>query len=253
MATVRASVIVVTCDRPRLLADALHSVARQRVAPLEVRLADDGTVPASEALADVPLLELTTMRVQAGQAAAARNAAARGARGDVLAFLDDDDLWAPDHLEGLLPAFEDPDVGFAWRDTTVVRERIAADGARIEQERLELARDWDDALMRTDDYLPPSAWAVRREWFERLGGFDESFRYSEDWDLVLRLAACTRVRRMPGASVQVRLREQGNTSATIDPERLACLARLAERHGLPPLAPKTFWEVALTVAAAPPA
>jgi len=250
---VSVSVIVVTCDRPHLLADALRSVARQTHAPLEVRLADDGATSALGTLGELPLLELTAARVHAGQAAAARNAAARGARGDVLAFLDDDDRWAPDHLAGLLPAFDDPEVGFAWRDSIVMRERIADDGSRVVLEQLELARDWDDALMRSDDYLPPSAWAVRRELFEQLGGFDESFRTSEDWDLVLRIAALTRVRRMPGATVEVRLREQGNLSARVDDVRLDCLERLAARHGLPPIEPKTFWEVALTVAAAPPA
>lgn len=249
MAVASVSVIVVTCDRPLLLAEALRSVAAQSHAPLEVRLADDGTVPALDSLTELPLLELTARAVHVGQAAAARNAAARGARGEVLAFLDDDDLWAPDHLAGLLTAFDDPAVGFAWRDSLVVRERIAEDGTRVELDRIALARDWDDALMRTDDYLPPSTWAVRRELFERLGGFDESFRYSEDWDFVLRLAQVSEVRRMPGTSVQVRLRERGNASSIVDAERLDCLARLAARHGLPELAPKTFWEVAQTVAA----
>ena len=247
------SVIMVTCDRPALLADALRSVAAQSRPPLEVRLADDGQVPALGALPELPILELTARSVRAGQAAAARNEAARGARGDVLAFLDDDDRWTPDHLAGLIPAFDDPSVGFAWRDSVVIRERIASDGRRIELERATLARDWDDALMHSDDYLPPSAWAVRRDLFESLGGFDTTFRYSEDWDLVLRLASATRVRRMPGVSVEVRLREQGNASADRNEERLDCLARLASRHGLRPIAPKTFWEVALCVAAAPPA
>ena len=83
--------------------------------------------------------------------------------------------------------------------------------------------------------------------FEQLGGFDPSFRYSEDWDFALRAAAAMRVRRVPGVSVEVRLRESGNLSAEFTPERLACLRRLAERHGFATPAPKTFWEVALAL------
>jgi hypothetical protein len=98
--------------------------------------------------------------------------------------------------------------------------------------------------MRRDDYLPPSAWALRREHFERLGGFDPGFRYSEDWDFVLRAAALAIPRRVPGVTVEVRMRVSGNTSAAFTPERIACLERLARRHGLPPLTPRTFWEVA---------
>jgi len=107
--------------------------------------------------------------------------------------------------------------------------------------------------MRSDDYLPPSAWGIRRDLFQRLGGFDPSFRYSEDWDLALRAAAVTRVRRVPGVTVEVRLRVgQGtdgpaNASGAFDAERLDCLRRLAERHGFPTPEPKTFWEVAMVV------
>lgn len=247
----RLSAIVVTRDRPLLLADALRSVAAQTLRPFEVRLADDGGGAALESLPELPLLELTVLAMEHGQAGAARNAAAAGARGDVLVFLDDDDRWLPGHLAGIAPVFADPEVGFAWRDCRVIRERVGADGVREMLESRSIARDWDDTWMRSHDYLPPSAWAVRRSLFEAAGGFDESFRYSEDWDLVLRLAARTRPRRIPGETVEVRLREQGNASADHNPERLACLQRLAARHGLGALPPLTFWEVAGIVSEAP--
>ena len=244
------SVLVVTRDRPALLADALASVSAQQPSPSEVRIGDDGTVPIHAVVESVPLLEVTVIPVGAGQAAAARNAAAEGARGEILAFLDDDDVWRPDHLAALVAAFGDPEVGFAWRDSEVIREVVRDDGTRESRESRVLARDWDDRLMRSDDYLPPSAWAVRRSVFEALGGFDTTFRYSEDWDFVLRAAAVTRVQRVPGVTVEVRLRDVGNTSADLTPERLACLQRLAERHGFATPPPKTFWEVACTVGAA---
>lgn len=245
--SVSLSVIVVTRDRPQLLADALASVAAQTRRPLEVRIGDDGGGNAAEVAAHVTLLEVTLLPLSCGQAGAARNAAAAGARGDVLAFLDDDDVWHPDHLAGLASAFDDPAVGFAWRDSRVIQETLASDGARRSVAERVLARDWDDALMRSDDYLPPSGWGVRRELFERLGGFDSAFRYSEDWDFVLRAATAARVRRVPGVSVEVRLRPHGNASAEFTPERLECLRRLGERHGFATPPPKTFWEVALAL------
>ena len=241
------SVIVVTRDRPQLLADALASVALQRPSPLEVRIGDDGGGAAAVVAGSVDLLEVTLLPLACGQAAATRNAAASGARGDVLAFLDDDDLWREGHLAGLAEAFVDPEVGFAWRDSEVVREHVHPDGRREPLERRTLARDWHDALMRSNGYLPPSAWGVRRTLFEQLGGFDTTFHYSEDWDFALRAAAASRVRRVPGVTVEVRLREHGNASAEFTPERLACLERLARRHGFATPPPKTFWEVALAL------
>ena len=244
------SVIVVTRDRPALLGDALASVLGQRSAPLEVRVGDDGGGSSMEVADAFPLLELTWLSLSCGQAGAARNAAASGARADVLAFLDDDDRWRPEHLGGLAEAFRDPAVGFAWRDSVVMREQLADSGERVVREQRTLARDWDEGLMRSNDYLPPSAWGVRRSLFESLGGFDESFRYSEDWDFVLRAASRSRVRRVPGVTVEVRLRETGNTSADFGPERLDCLRRLAERHGFETPPPRTFWEVAQFVGSA---
>ena len=245
MATPTVSVIVTTCDRPRLLRDALASVAAQSPAPLEVRVGDDGH--GGGVADDLPILQLTWLSLGLEHPGAARNAAAAGARGEVLAFLDDDDRWRAGHLAGLAAAFADPDVGLAWRDAEVMREEVGADGARRVLDRRTLAHEWDGALMRSDDYLPPSAFAVRRSLFEAVGGFDPSFRYSEDWDLVLRLAARAKVRRVPGVTAEIRLRDQGNDSADFNPERLDCLRRLGERHGFATPEPKTFWEVALAV------
>lgn len=244
------SVIVVTRDRPELLRDALDGIAAQRRQPLEVRIADDGERPLPLETLRTGTLELLVIPVGAGLAAAARNQGAAYARGEVLAFHDDDDLWLPDHLAGLADAFADPNVGFAWRDCAVVREAIGADGARRELERRVIARDWDPELMRHDDYLPPSGWGVRRSLFDKLGGFDETFRFSEDWDFVMRAAALTTPRRVPGLTVEVRMRERGNLSSDAGPERRECLRRLSERHGLPALEIKTFWEVAEAVAVA---
>ena len=245
------AVVVVTRNRPELLADALRSVSGQRPAPLEVRIANDGEASVEAAVDAAGLLEVTLLPVAVGNPGAARNRAAAGARAEVLAFLDDDDLWLPGHLEGLAAAFADPACEVAYRDSAVVRERVRDDGTRVETDRRTLALDWDAQVMAVNDYIPPSAMAVRRECFESLGGFDESFSRSEDWDFLLRAAARAAPRRVSGVTAEIRLREHGNASADHGPERRACLDRLSSRHGLPALAIKTFWEVAGDVAGEP--
>jgi len=242
---VRISVVLVTRDRPRLLRDAIASVDAQSRRPLEVRIADDGERSALATVESFPGLETTVIPTHAGRAGAARNAAADGARGDVLAFLDDDDLWKPGHLEGLSAAFEDPRVRFAWRDFDVVRERLEPSGERRVLEARAIAEEWDADAIARDYYVATSAWAMRRELFESLGGFDESYRYTEDWELLLRVAAQTRPVRVPGRTVEVRLREGGHLSFADDRERLECLERLAHRHGLATPERKTFWDVAV--------
>ena len=240
------AVILTTRDRPALLADALRSVTEQSLAPLEVVIANDGEQPLELAVSSLGTLTVQVLQVDVRNPGGARNraAAAAAARAPWLAFLDDDDVWLPDHLAGLAAVFASPAVHVAYRDCAVIREEIGPEGGRIERERLVIAREWDDVVMRENDYVPPSATAVRRTTFERLGGFDETFSCSEDWDFLLRAAQTATPIRVPGVTVEVRLRPTGNASAEAGAERRACLRRLADRHGLPRLAIKTFWEVA---------
>jgi glycosyltransferase involved in cell wall biosynthesis len=241
------SVVIVTRDRPRLLADAFASVARQTTPPLEICLGDDGAEPLA-ATPDAGAIPVRRVRSGAGHAAVTRNLAARAARGRWLAFLDDDDRWTESHLAGFDPAAV-AGATLVYRDVAVVRERIADDGARIELERRVIAHEWDPARMRSDDFIAPSATLIERELFARLGGFDETMRYSEDWDLLLRAARLTTPRRIPGVTVEVRMRGHDQLSVERGAERRECLDRLAARHGLAPLEIRTFWEVAALVAA----
>jgi len=243
------SAVIVTRDRPLLLRDAFASAAAQVPAPLEIVVVDDGDSAVEPSMLEGGALEVRVIPCTARRAAPARNLGARAARGKLLAFLDDDDRWLPGHLAGLSSALAADAPGLAYRDVAVVREQIES-GNRVELARRVIARDWDPALMRTDDYISPSALALTREWFDRLGGFDPSFRYSEDWDLLLRAARLGAPRRVPGVTVEVRMRESGHASLESGPERRECLDRLAERHGLPALEIKTFWEVAEAVTAA---
>ena len=238
------SVIIATCDRLQLLVDALRSVAEQSLLPLDVRIGDAGAVPATDAVEVPKLLDVSWVRTRGAVAAATRNAAAHDAQGEVLAFLDDDDRWLPAHLEQLAKVFADRAVELAYADAVVIRERIDERGERIELDRRPLAHDWDEPMMRTNDWIAPSAFAVRRSRFESLGGFDESFTASEDWDFLLRAARHATPRRVRGVTSEVRMRQSGNQSADFGRARRSYLAQLAARHGLPALEPRTFWEVA---------
>jgi len=89
------SVILPCCDRPAYLRQALQSLQRQTFRDFEVVLADDGLVPARVE----PFAGLVLVRCgPRGGAASARNLAVQQAAGEFLAFLDDDDVWAPDFL-----------------------------------------------------------------------------------------------------------------------------------------------------------
>lgn len=225
------SVIVATRDRPRLLADALTSVAAQVPAPLEVRVGDDGRVHAESVAADLAVLELTWLALDLGQPAAVRNAAAAGARGDVLAFLDDDDLYKPRHLALLVDALRTGEAGFAYTGVELVHERISQ-GKRTETSRQPFMGGlrFSRALLLVRNFIPINAWGVRRECWPA-GGFDESLHYLEDWDLLLKLSEKIPVKQLEAASVEYRVSEGSDDSLSKRHAHKPAVERLYAKHG----------------------
>ncbi|HEX6207479.1 MAG TPA: glycosyltransferase family 2 protein, partial [Actinomycetota bacterium] len=109
--TPEISAIVPTHNRAGLLTTTLRTVLWQRDVSLEVVVVDDGSSDATadlvEGLGD-PRVRLVRHDAPRG-VSTARNRGASEARGDWLAFCDDDDLWAPDKLARQLAAARDGD------------------------------------------------------------------------------------------------------------------------------------------------
>jgi glycosyltransferase involved in cell wall biosynthesis len=191
------SVIIPTRNRARLLRRSIASVLGQSWRNLEVIVVDDGstddTAAALAACADPRLHVLR--REQGSSAAAARNAGIAAARGDYLAFNDDDDIWLPHKLEYQMGALLAAGAGYGLcLCSRVLMQQTHArlvSGAQLAPE-LDFSRGNgrggpDYSLIAT-----PS-WVVRREALERAGHFDERLITWEDWELALRLWLATDV------------------------------------------------------------
>ena len=236
------SVVVSHYDRRAWLAEALASITAQTFRSFEVIVVSDAGPP----------LELEGVRVvrhaERRGVAAARNTGVREARGARIAYLDDDDLWAPDHL-ALLSSALDAGAELAYGDAQVVHLSQGA-GAPREwpvRDQLVLAVPFDRADLARDDFVVPGGMMHTRALYERVGPYDESLFVSDDWDWLLRAARLVNFVRVPEVVVTVRI-HGSNLSGAVDPRRRAALDELQRRHGTPPLEPKTFWEVAQTYA-----
>ena len=180
------SVVIPTFNRAGILARALGSVFSQTRPPQEVIVVDDGSNDETErqVMAGFPQARYLWQENQG--VAAARNRGARMALGTWLAFLDSDDEWLPEKLELQLNALRaHPELPLCHTDEIWMRRgrrvnpmnKHAKFGGRIFHRCLELC------------VISPSSVLLRREFFDVVGGFDETFPVCEDYDLWLRICS----------------------------------------------------------------
>ncbi|MEO1370478.1 MAG: glycosyltransferase family A protein, partial [Acidobacteriota bacterium] len=184
------SVIVRTKDRPELLADALSSLAASQYRRLEVVLVNDGgAAPAVPEAFPFPL-EVIDLQPGVGRAGAA-NAGLGAARGDYVAFLDDDDRVDAEHYATLVELVGAAGVRVAYTDAAVVVFELGAGGWVEKERRLTYSRDFDADLLLFDNYIPFHTLLIERDLAEEVGTLEPDLPFFEDWDWLIRLARRT--------------------------------------------------------------
>lgn len=187
------TIVITTYNRRRLLAACLDALLAQAVdVPHEVVVVDDGSTDGTAAyLAELARAgRLRHLRQSNAGWPAARNRGWRAARGDVVAFLDDDCVPVPTYLTALADAWS------RWPDVAGIGGRVTAQPGANYAGRLRAAGHVAvfEALngTRVDtpgpvDFCYGGNRSLRRDVLEESGGFDESLRYFDDWDLDWRL------------------------------------------------------------------
>jgi glycosyltransferase involved in cell wall biosynthesis len=184
------TVVVPTRNRSSLLTETLRSVLRQQAVNLEVIVVDDASTdstPAAVAALGDARIRLIRHETPAG-VSTARNHGAEEARGDWLAFLDDDDLWAPDKLAKQIAAGRAS--GRNWVYTGAVVMVAGERGDQIVRVQRPLPPETIGAAVLRYDAIPGggSTVALRRVTWLNSGGFDTRLQACEDWELWIRLA-----------------------------------------------------------------
>jgi glycosyltransferase involved in cell wall biosynthesis len=183
------SVIVTHHDRPDVISDAMESVLKQTLRPLEIILVDDCSTPENRAklneFAGLATIVDTPANLGSG---GSRNFGARFANGDWLCFLDDDDLYMPDKLERQVRYLEMHPSVEALGGALIME---SADGARehwgaTDTGKIRLA----DALNYTASMS--QALMIKRDLFRDLGGFTPVRHCMDDREFGIRLVASGR-------------------------------------------------------------
>lgn len=181
------SVIVPTRDRPGVLHQALTSVLRQSYRTVEVVVVNDGgqDVDATvRALGD--RLDIRVIRLPASRGvSAARNAGIDVARGEYLAFLDDDDLYLSHHLESAVQLLHSGAADLVYATSAVSAVRMQPHEADGWAGTVAFDLPFIEGLMAVTNYVPTSAAVCRA--LPPDARFDTELRVQEDWDMWLRL------------------------------------------------------------------
>jgi glycosyltransferase involved in cell wall biosynthesis len=178
-----------------LVTKSLESIVTQTIPPRQIIVVDDGSTDASPELvarfaqAHRGPSHITVVRKENGGQGSARNAGVAEALTEFVAFIDQDDTWARDHLEVLLEGFADePERGWIYSDfrnidaggKTVRRHYLKQTHYRVPEQSF-------TGMLRKDLMMLPSASIIRTRAFHEGGGFDTQFRGYEDDDLFLRI------------------------------------------------------------------
>lgn len=229
------SVVIPTKNRLHFLQEAVTSVLLQEHVDCEVIVVDDGT-GAGEALNN----RYPSVRVlgNAGRGPVpARNLGVTQAKGDIIAFLDDDDWWTDKQYLSRCAALFETGADFTYADGV-----MAFDDGRPELP-FEFHAD-ADSLSR-DNTILISAVCYRRSLHEQLGAFDESLPFYWDWDWYLRVARAGHpLHRIASPSVAIRVHARNMSGESLERQRRENLDRFAAKHGLPPIPLKNHLDIA---------
>jgi glycosyltransferase involved in cell wall biosynthesis len=228
--TPEISVIIPTFNRRAMLQEAIASVAAQRGASFEIVVIDDGSTDGTwDDLASAGG-SLRAIRTKRRGPAAARNRGLEAARGDLVAFLDSDDLWHPQKLtRQSIFMREHPECQISQCGEIWMRS-----GRRVNPGTRHRKRSGDifiDSLHTC--LISPSAVILRRGLLAEIGGFDEDLAACEDYDLWLRILSRHEARLLDEALVTRRAGHPGQLSAAVpalDRFRIFALAKLLSEN-----------------------
>jgi glycosyltransferase involved in cell wall biosynthesis len=184
------SVIVPTFNRPEGLQRALDGLVRQDYPNVETIVVNDGGESVDEIVNRMPesshVFCISHKRNRG--AGAARNTGLLAARGELIAYLDDDSCYFPNHIATLVTLLQSDSTAIAAY-TTALHKMVRKDreGDTVVESAI-IEQPFDLQNLMIANYIPLTCLMHRRAVLEETKGFAETEEVLENWDFVLRLA-----------------------------------------------------------------
>ena len=220
------SIVTPSLNQAEYLEQTICSVTDQQYSALEYVVQDGGSTDSSLEIIrrHAPRLAHWESAPDRGQAHAI-NLGMGHTRGEIMAFLNSDDLLLPGSLAYVGRYFQQhPEADVVYGHRLLVDEQGHEIGRWI-------LPPHDDHVLPWADYIPQETMFWRRSAWDRVGGgLDESFHFALDWDLILRFrAAGLQFVRLPRFLGAFRVTEQQKTSQLVETVGIREMARLRRR------------------------
>jgi glycosyltransferase involved in cell wall biosynthesis len=181
----QVSVIIPTFNRGWCLREAVDSVLVQDFRTFELIVVDDGSTDETAQILRGYGDSLRVLRQENRGVSASRNAGVAAARGELIAFLDSDDIWLKGKLARQVEFFKQhPEMLICQTEELWVKNGRRVNPGRRHRKRGGMIFEPSLELC----LVSPSAVMLRRELFDRVGLFDERLPACEDYDLWLRVS-----------------------------------------------------------------
>jgi glycosyltransferase involved in cell wall biosynthesis len=179
------SVILPTYNRGWILTDAIDSVLAQDYKDYELIVVDDGSTDNTRDILDTYGQDIIVLRQANKGVSAARNRGIAEAGGQLVAFLDSDDLWLPRKLSRQVDFFKfNPDAVINQTEEIWIRNGVRVNPK--DRHRKPTGMIFERSLGLC--LVSPSAVMIQKTLLDAVGGFDENLPACEDYDLWLRIS-----------------------------------------------------------------
>jgi glycosyltransferase involved in cell wall biosynthesis len=215
------SVIIPVYNGENTIKETIESVVNQTFTDLEIIIINDGSTDSTvEIVKNIPDTRIQLHSYPNAGLAASRNRGISCSQGELISFIDADDLWTPDKLAAQYQKLQEHPqvaVAYSWTDYIDSNSQFLQPGRHVSATGNVFSK-----LLMWSFLENGSNPLIRREAIETVGGFDESLCAAEDWDMWLRLAA--KYEFVCVEKPQILYRVSGNSmSANLKRQEGACL------------------------------
>ncbi|GBD88055.1 hyaluronan synthase [bacterium BMS3Abin03] len=209
------SVVVPTFNRPDYLPKALDSLSNQVFKNFEVIVVNDGKTDESyivdkyEGKIYIRYLHHIVNR----ERSASRNDAIKIARGKYLAFLDDDDIYYPDHLQ-LLAENMDEQYDIFYTDAVRAVYEKTGNKYKLKDKYVLYSIEYDRNKLLIGNIAPINCFAVSKSIAFKAGLFDETINVLEDWEFLIRLSKFSNFKHIKQNTVEVTWKDDETTTTS---------------------------------------